>query len=344
MAYTTIPKSTDYFNTKLYTGNGGTQSITGVEHQPDLVWVKQRNGSAYHQLTDIIRGVNSQAASNATGLGASNTCLTAFNSDGFALGSNGDVNGNNLTYVSWNWKGNGAGSSNSDGTITSTVSANATSGFSIVKYNGTSTVGATVGHGLGKIPKMLIVKNILAGEAWQVYHSALGNAQALNLNTTGVSASSTSWNSTSPDINKFTIYSSGQIGQTGGTYVAYCFADVKGFSKMSSYTGNGNADGTFVYTGFKPAFILIKNTENGARNWQIYDSKRAGYNTSNYRIATNLPQAEETNVNLNILSNGFKTITTDADVNENAKKYIYMAFAETPFVANVGESLPTTAR
>jgi len=342
MAHTTINKPSAYFNNKLYAGNSGSQSITGVGHKPDLVWVKQRNGSAYHQLTDIIRGVNSQAASNATGLGASNTCLTAFNSDGFALGSNGDVNGNNLTYVSWNWKGNGAGSSNSDGTITSTVSANATSGFSIVKYNGTSTVGATVGHGLGKIPKMLIVKNILAGEAWQVYHSALGNAQALNLNTTGVSASSTSWNSTSPDINKFTIYSSGQIGQTGGTYVAYCFADVKGFSKMSSYTGNGNADGTFVYTGFKPACIILKQYNTNGSNWFLFDNKRVGFNIENYYIAPDTSGTEGTTDKLDMLSNGFKIKTSNSDV--NGGDFIYMAWAETPFVANSGESIPTTAR
>ena len=343
MAYTTIPKPTDYYNTKLYTGNGGTQSITGVEHQPDLVWVKQRNGSAYHQLTDVIRGANSQAASNATGLGASNTCLTAFNSDGFALGSNGDVNGNNLTYVSWNWKGNGTGASNTNGSITSTVSANATSGFSVVNYTASSAAAATVGHGLGVVPGVIIIKCINQGESWCVYHESLGATKNMTLNSTSaVATSAAEFNNTAPTNSVFTV--SGNSDRTGGglNYLAYCFAEKQGFSKISSYTGNGHINGTFVYTGFKPAFILIKNTENGARNWQIYDSKRIGYNYNNYRMAVNLPQTEESNLNLDIYSNGFKTLTTDADVNENAKKYIYLAFAEEPLVGT--NNIPATAR
>jgi len=343
MAYTTINKPSAHFNTKLYAGNSGTQSISGVGHQPDLVWVKQRNGSAYHQLTDVIRGVNSQAAANAVGLGASNTCLTAFNSDGFALGSNGDVNASNKNYVSWNWKANGSGSSNTNGSInTIKTSANTTSGFSISTFTGTGS-NATVGHGLGVAPKMVIVKSYSAGEDWTIYHSALGGTKYIVLNSTGVAGTNVgAFNNTSPTSSVFYVGTFGATNGSSQTLVAYSFAEKQGFSKIGSYKGNGNADGAFVYTGFKPAFILIKNTENGARNWQIYDNKRIGYNYNNYRMAVNLPQTEESNLNLDIYSNGFKTLSTDADVNENAKKYIYMAFAEEPLVGT--NNVAATAR
>ena len=342
MAYTTVNKSSDYFNNKLYTGNGSTQTISGVGHQPDLVWVKQRNGAAYHQLTDVLRGVNSQSASNDTGLGASNACVTAFNSDGFALGSNGDVNGNTLTYASWNWKANGTGSANTAGSINSTVSVNTTSRFSIVKWSGSGSL-ATIGHGLGVVPKMIICKSVVDG-GWGTYHEATGNGRGLFLNITGVGGTDVAyWNNTSPTSSVFTVNFDGGTNREGGnTMMAYCFADVPGFSKIGSYTGNGNADGTFNYTGFKPAWVMIKNTSSGGSNWRIFDNQRLGYNVNNATLYANLSNAEADETSIDLLSNGFKMRTTTNDLNGSGQTYVYMAFAEAPLVSTNG--IPATAR
>jgi hypothetical protein len=344
MAYTTINKSTDYFNTKLWNGNSSTQAITGVGFSPDLVWGKQRTSTENHQLLDVIRGANNILVSNNdTGNTPDTNILNSFDSDGFTLGNQNQLNDTGATYVSWNWKANGQGSSNTDGSINTTyTSANTTSGFSISTYTGTGA-NATVGHGLGATPKMFIVKRLNSTGAFRTYVEPLGNLGQLALNATDeVSDVASMWNSTSPTNSTISIGTHAGVNASGGTYVAYCFADVTGYSKIGSYVGNGNANGTFAYTGFKPAFILVKNTGNSARNWQIYDSKRIGYNYNNYRIATNLPQTEESNLNIDIYSNGFKARSTDADVNENAKTYIYMAFAEEPLVSTNGT--PATAR
>ena len=340
MAFTTINKSTDYFNTKLYTGNGSTQTISGVGHQPDLVWVKQRNGLAYHQLTDAVRGVNSQSASNDVGMGASNACVTAFNSDGFALGSNGDVNGNTLTYASWNWKANGQGSSNTDGTINSTyTSASTTSGFSIVQFTGTGA-NATVGHGLGVAPSVIITKPTSTEGTWRVYNEALGNTQYLTLNTTAAQGTgSTMWNG-SPTNQVFTLGSSSDTNGSGVTFIAYCFAEKKGFSKMGKYTGTGNVDGAFVYTGFKPAWVLIKNTT-ATEAWFLYDNKR-GYNGAMKALFPDEEAAEGGAAdNIDLLSNGFKLKTAGAILN-SATTFSYIAFAAAPFVGT--NNVPATAR
>jgi len=345
MAYTTINKSTDYFNTKLYTGNGSTQSITGVGHQPDLVWVKQRNGTAYHQLTDACRGVNSQAASNDTGLGASNACVTAFNSDGFALGSNGDVNGNTLTYASWNWKANGQGSSNTNGSINTTyTSANTTSGFSISTYTGTGS-NATVGHGLGKVPRIVIVKKTSGASSWRVYTAMTGNTSQIALNGVDAadSGNTTMWNSTTPTTNVFSIGTHGEVNTNGATYLAYCYADVQGFSKMGSYIGNGNANGTFVYTGFKPAWVMTRATDiSGGTDWYVFDNKRPAYNLTNLELQPNNSGIESSDIQLDILSNGFKPRGSQGGHNGSGKNYIYMAYAEEPLVSTNGT--PATAR
>ena len=340
MAFTTINKSTDYFNTKLYTGNGSTQTISGVGHQPDLVWVKQRNGLAYHQLTDAVRGVNSQSASNDVGMGASNACVTAFNSDGFALGSNGDVNGNTLTYASWNWKANGQGSSNTDGTINSTyTSASTTSGFSIVQFTGTGA-NATVGHGLGVAPSVIITKPTSTDGTWRVYNEALGNTQYLTLNTTAAQATgSTMWNG-SPTNQVFTLGSSSDTNGSGVTFTSYCFAEKQGFSKMGKYTGTGNVDGAFVYTGFKPAWVLIKNTT-ATEAWFLYDNKR-GYNGAMKALFPDEEAAEGGAAdNIDLLSNGFKLKTAGAILN-SATTFSYIAFAAAPFVGT--NNVPATAR
>ena len=341
MAYTTIPKSTDYFAPEIYTGNNGASlTISGLNFQPDLTWIKSRNATETHGLYDVVRGALYRLQSNATN-GSTSTAgtVTGWTSDGFSLGTSDEVNGT-YNYASWNWKANGSGSANTDGTINSTAtSANTTSGFSIVTYTGNGTVGATVGHGLGFAPKVVMVKSLGTVQDWRVYHGSNGT-NSLILNTNGASNSDV-WNATAPTSTVFSLDSNSNVNTNGATYVAYCFADVQGFSKMGSYLGNGHANGTFAYTGFKPAFILVKNT-GSARNWQIYDSKRIGYNYNNYRLPPNTAGSEESNLNIDIYSNGFKTLATDADVNENDKTYIFLAFAEEPLVSTNGQ--PATAR
>ena len=346
MAFSAIIKPSDYFNTKLYTGNGGTQSITGVGHAPDFVWQKSRSNAEGYGLFDVLRGVTNRIQSNTLNAESSVAgSLQSFDSDGFTVGNDVGANGNGQTFASWNWKANGQGSSNTEGSINTTyTSANTTSGFSIIQYTGNATASATIGHGLGKIPTMIIFRRYAQAENWDVYHQAIGNAKSIRLNENGAQFdNATALTSTTPTSNLITLGTSVTTNANGNPMIAYCFADVQGFSKMGSYIGNGNANGTFAYTGFKPAFILVKNT-GSARNWEIYDNKRIGYNVANYRLPPNTSGTEETNVNIDILSNGFKARSTDGDVNENGKTYIYMAFAEAPFVANSGESIPTTAR
>ena len=340
MAYTTINKSTDYFNNKLYAGNGSTQTISGVGHQPDLVWVKQRNGAAYHQLTDAVRGVNSQSASNDAGMGGSNACVTAFNSDGFALGSNGDVNGNTQTYTSWNWKANGQGSSNTDGTINSTyTSASTTSGFSIVQFTGTGA-NATVGHGLGVAPTVIITRPTSQSGTWRVFAEFLGNTQYLTLNTGVAQATgSTMWNG-SPTSSVFTLGSSSDTNGSGVTFTSYCFAGKTGFSKIGSYIGNGNVDGSFIYTGFKPAFVMIKNAD-FASHWNIFTGDIPGYNQINDTLQPDRDAAENGTFAFDMLSNGFKHRSDDV-MDRNGDTHIYMAFAEAPLVGS--NNVPATAR
>ena len=338
-----INKPEDYFNTKLYTGNGGTQSVTGVGFQPDFTWIKIRNGSAWYILTDAVRGVNSQLYSNDGSVeGTLTNYIQSFDSDGFTLGTNSDVNGSSDTYASWNWLGANTTASNTDGSITSTVSANTTSGFSIVSYTGTGS-NATIGHGLGSVPKMIIVKNRDNTEEWKVYHASLGSTLFLRLNSsTGQTSSATyQWNGTTPTSSVFSV---GEGNSTNTTdYIAYCFAEKKGFSKFGSYVGNGNADGTFVYTGFKPAFVMVKSI--GTEGWYLYDTKRTSSNGGNavdkYLLA-NDPIAEGTFGAWDYLSNGFKARQNWSGNNTSGQSYIYMAFAENPLVGT--NNIPATAR
>ena len=345
MAYTTINKPSEYFNTKLYTGNNTSTSITGVGFQPDLTWFKRRDSAAQHSLFDSVRGVTKRLASNLTN--AENTitdALTSFDSDGFTLGvdSSNYINFNTATYASWNWKANGAGVSNTDGSITSTVSASTTSGFSIVSYTGTGS-NATVGHGLGVAPAMVIVKERSGVDAWIVGHSSIGFTKNLLLNATNVEfADSTIWNNTAPTSSFFSVGSSASTNESSATYIAYCFAEKKSFSKFGLYSGNSNVDGTFVYTGFKPAFVLIKG-KGALENWRIFDNKRIGYNPANYILYPSGDFAEDTTgSNIDFLSNGFKLRETNAGTNGSGQGYIYMAFASEPLVGTNG--VPTTAR
>ena len=343
MAYTDIDKPSDYFNTVLYTGNAtNPKAITGVGFQPDWVWIKDRDNTFNHQVHDVVRGADQGLLPNTTNAEADYNSFVSFDSDGFSVtGANG-TNTNSADLVAWNWLGANGTSSNTDGSITSTVSANTTSGFSIVSYTGNGSV-ATVGHGLGVTPKIFIVKNRTSSNSWPVYSSMTGNGNKLLLNSTGASSSSGNWNSTSPTSSVFTINgASGEVGASGNNYIAYCFAEKKGFSKFGSYTGNNNADGSFIYTGFKPAFILIKNTT-AAADWHIRDNKRDTYNASTHFLLPNLSDAEVTlGEKIDLLSNGFKIRQTGGKLNDSGNVYIYMAFAENPFVTSTG--IPACAR
>ena len=350
MAYAAISKPSLYFNTKLWTGNGSTQNITGLDFQPDLVWLKNRDASNQEPcIYDALRGVQQRLFTSTTGgNSASGTGgLTAFNSDGYTLGSAGNNNGNGVAYVGWNWKANGQGSSNTDGSTNTTyTSVNSTAGFSISTYAGSGSA-ATIGHGLGAAPEVIIIKCTTHSENWVMYHKSLNSSGAgtyiyFNTAAAGGSGSNTSiFNNTAPTNSVFSVNTDGVSNGSGKSYVAYCFKEKKGYSKFGSYTGNGNADGAFVYTGFKPAFIILKKTSDTA-NWMIHDNKRLGYNVDNNNLKLNTNDAEATADTLDILSNGFKLRTSGSG--ENNGNFIYMAFASEPLVANVGGSIPATAR
>jgi hypothetical protein len=353
MAYTTINKPSEHFNTKLYTGNGSTQSITGVGFQPDMVWTKIRNGAYDHNIFDVIRGVTKDIRPNTTNAeGTQSGGLTSFDSDGYSLGSWVPVNESSSSYVSWNWLANGSGVSNTDGDITSTVSANTTSGFSIVTYTGNSSSSATVGHGLGVAPAMILNKcrtGANAGQRFFIYHKGLSANNMISFNTNaqaGTGSYSSGILSTSPttDTFGFTAGSGGviNVNESSSTYVSYCFAEKKGFSKFGSYTGNGNADGTFVYTGFKPAFVIHKRTDSAGYSWLIHDNKRPDYNSTDKILEANLADAEQSGYDMDLLSNGFKHRLTAGSTNASGGTYIYMAFAEQPLVGT--NNIPATAR
>ena len=343
-----INKPNLYFNTKLYTGNSSTQSITGVGFQPDLVWIKSRSVAEWHQLHDSVRGVAKYFFTNSTSGDNErdpNDQVTSFDSNGFSLGAaaNDSVNTNSATYVAWNWLAdNTSGSSNTDGSITSTVSANTTSGFSIVSYTGTGS-NATVGHGLGSIPKMIIVKRRSGADPWRVQHGSLGSQYHLILNETNASATGTNvWNDTEPTSSVFTISTDRAVNGSGDTFIAYCFAEKKGFSKFGSYTGNGNNDGAFIYTGFKPAFVINKIYSGTTSSWNIFDNKRDGFNDQNKQLYADLSNAEASGGKIDLLSNGFKVRSSSDEVNGSGYGYIYMAFAENPLVGT--NNIPATAR
>ena len=343
MAYTTIKKPSDYFNTKLYTGNGGTNNITGVGFQPDWTWTKDRNGGAgNHLLFDAVRGANKFINSNTNASETTDTDrFMSFDSDGFTLGADGNINSSGVNFASWNWLASNTTASNTDGSITSTVSANTTSGFSIVSYTGTGA-NATVGHGLGVTPNIIISKRRSAIGDWLVGGSTVntvggGSNKLLLLNST-VAIDTNSEVYQTIGASTFQIGINAYINTNTSTMISYCFAEKKGFSKFGSYTGNGNADGTFIYTGFKPAFVILKRTDSTS-SWDLYDNKRLGYNVKNYGLFPDLANTESTTDKIDILSNGFKMRTTTGG-NYSGATYIYMAFAEEPLV---GDN-PCTAR
>ena len=332
----TIVDGSNHFYPKLYTGTGSTLTVSGLEFSPDWVWFKQRGKADYHQAYDTIRGVAKNLSPNQTTAEQNSTTvgLTAFNSNGFTIGTWNNLNQSGIATVAWCWRGSdSAPVSNTNGTVTSTVSANPTAGFSIVTWTGNGA-NATIGHGLGVKPAWYIVKRRDAGTSWCVYHEGMATAPQsaymyLENSNSAVTGSGVFWNNTIPNTNTFGVSSHGDVNASGGTYVAYVFAPIEGFSKFGYYRGNGSSDGTFVHTGFRPAFLLTKRTDAGS-NWVLTDAERSPDNESNETLYANLSNTEAS-MGKDLLSNGFKSKTTDADINGNGATYIYMAFAENPF-------------
>ena len=331
-----INKPSLHFNTKLYTGNAGTQAITGVGFQPDWVWIKNRDTTGWHFWTDAVRGAGKAIYSNRTDAeftDTDNSDINSFLTDGFSVGNNGDVNGNGNNIVAWNWKANGQGSSNTDGSINTTyTSVNTTAGFSISKYTGTGAT-ATIGHGLGVAPKMIIIKQTNTTRNWVVGHNGMGWTKYLYLDSTNAQGTGNFFNDTAPTNSVFSVVNDGGVNSSGGTYIAYCFAEKKGYSKFGSFEGNENANGVFVYTGFKPAFVLAKNTAISDW-WSMFDNKRLGFNSSDSPrlLFPNTNSAESTSKMLDFTSNGFKIRSSNTGINGNGNTVIYMAFAENPIV------------
>ena len=344
MAYTDIDDPAQYFNTVLYAGNdtaigSGGQTITGIGFEPNWVWVKRRNvDTAHHAIYDSVRGATKQLSSSQNNAESTQSeGLTAFGSDGFTVGNLGRVNeADGRNYASWNWKAGGSASSDSNGDITSSVSASTTAGFSIVAYTGNGGT-ATVGHGLGAVPKMIIVKRRSETSNWDIYNSNLGNNKSIFLNATDASFTDNTWNSTTPTS---TVWSVGndQNNTSGYTIVSFAFAPIKGFSKFGSYTGSGGQN--FIYTGFKPAWLLMKSLGAGTQ-WILIDNKR-GYNGSNELLYADSSEAAGSAEVVDLVSNGFKMRSSGAGNNTSGNKYCYMAFAAEPFVASNGD--PATAR
>jgi hypothetical protein len=336
----TIVDGGEYFNTVLWTGTGSGQSITGMGFQPDWLWFKSRNNANDHALMDVVRGATKGLSSNSTAAEVTSSAgqdLVSFDADGFTTGTPtnySSLGSNGFTIVTWGWKANGSGVSNTDGDIASTVSANTDSGFSIVTYTGTNVTGATVGHGLGTTPSMIIIKQRNVLRAWIVYHISIGNTGYIQLHSSDAEdkPNSTMFNNAGPSLTTFTIGSSAAVNESGGTYVAYCFAAIPGYSAFGSYTGNGSADGPFVYTGFRPAFVLVK-ASSAATDWYIYDTSRDTYNVATLELNPNLAAAEQNGTygSMDINSNGFKLRFATGEVNASGATYIYYAVAENPF-------------
>ena len=341
MAFTTVNKSTDYFSANLYTGTGSEpRSLTGFGHQPDWIWVKRRDNTGHHTVIDAVRGGDKIIYPNLTQGEDTATAAITFGTDGMTWnGGNYDINDNGETMVLWSWKaGGGAGSANNDGSInTTSTSVNTAAGISISKFTATGSA-ATIGHGLGVAPKCIFVKRTDGAAAWQVYHAGIGATKYLELNESQAeNAASNRWNDTAPTS---TVFSIGSEWGSSQTLVAYAFAEKPGFSKFAYWKGNNNANGTFIYTGFKPAFFISKGANVG-QNWFMYDNKRSPINTVNKYVYADGNNAETTGSNVDFLSNGIKIRTTSAGLNGN-NTYCGIIFAEAPLVGS--NNVPVTAR
>ena len=356
-----IDKPTDYFDTLLYSGTGSSNAITGLDFQPDWVSIKKRSAAGSGNVYDSVRGALKHISTNLTAAEeteSSGAGLTAFGSNGFTVGTeptgNGSVNQSSQTYVGWCWKAGTSVSGTTTGAGTAktyTGSVNTTSGFSIIKYTGNGTSGHTIPHNLTQKPAMIIVKK-LTGDNWTVYHDKISSDPASDyifLNSTAVAADYVGyWNDTEPTSSVFTVGNDGGTNANNVSLIAYCFAEKQGYSKFSSYVGNGSSSsGPFIFTGFKPAFLMIKATD-AVKSWMLLDNKRnpsglSGANTVDYRLRADTSEATSDNADgMDFLSNGFKPLNTDTSTNQSGTNYIYMAFAENPFVTSTG--VPATAR
>jgi hypothetical protein len=354
MAYTTIDDGSAFFQTKLYAGTGSSLSLTNdgnSDLQPDWVWIKNRDSTNWHILQDSSRGSGKSLFSNDSyqETSDSSTRNIQFDSDGITLSGStssfNDINDSSHTFVAWQWKCNGGTtSSNSNGSITTTVQANTTAGFSIVTWTGTGS-NATIGHGLGVVPQLIISKSRGHAENWAVYHHKSNSAPedyylALDDNRANTD-SSVVWNDTAPTSSVISIGTQDKINKSGSTHIAYCFNEIKGYSKFGTYEANNSTDGPFVYTGFQPAWVMLKSIDSTG-NWFIMDSTRSDINVSNEIIFADLNAAEDTSNAIDFLSNGFKLRNSGSGGLNYQNTYSYIAFAEHPFVSSKG--VPTTAR
>ena len=344
---------TDHFNPKLWMGNGSTQAITGVGFQPDLVWIKSRTSTQWHQWVDAVRGTTKYLYSNASqGEATATDRVTSFDSDGFTLDSANHVNQNNEYYVNFNWKAGTTSGITTNGSTTITpnsYSFNQTSGFSIIDYPSNATSGAGFPHGLGKAPTFVIIKRKNESEQWQIYSEALGNTKYMRFTTQGPGEDAGWWNNTSPDATNMILGNNSAVNN-GGDYMAYCFTDIKGYQKCNSYIGNGNSDGPFVYTGFRPAFIMVKKTA-ASIQWTVWNDKVTDYSVDpNYGGVNIVRDAvfpssdgeEAGDYSIDITSNGWKIKDSGGNLNSSGSEYIYVAVAKFPIVSS--NDVPGVAR
>jgi len=347
MAYTTIDDPSAYFQTSIYTGNSGTQSITNTGNsdlQPDWIWTKARSYNDDHLFVDSVRGVTKYLKSHVTAADQTSSIrVTAFNSDGFSLGSSSDINGNNDTYVAWQWKAGTSfsndASSTSVGTIDSAGSVNTDAGFSIITYTGTGNA-ATIAHGLGVKPDWIISKIRSTTGDWNVYHDAFGATGRIKFNSTGAGSNNTSIFAELPTSSVISVGNGGDINTSSGEHIFYCFAGKQGYSKFGTYEGNGNDDGPFINTGFAPAFVMVKCFDQG-EHWNIYDNKRGASSALSFNL-NNAERTMDDSPAMELLSNGFKIRTSDANLSNTDDSFFYVAFAEQPFVTSTG--VPATAK
>jgi len=348
MAYTTIDDPTIYFNTVLFSGNETARSITGVGFQPDWVWIKDRSQSYNHHLFDSVRGATKRLKSDVTDAESTNAqTLTAFGSDGFSLGTDNATNGNGSSVVSWNWKAGTSftndASATGIGSIDSTGSVNTDAGFSIVSWTGTGSAG-TVAHNLGSVPEWYIIKNRSDANNWAVYHHKSNSnpeQYALYLDSTSAATDDSGLaNDTAPTSTVFSLTNGNYGNQSSYNYIGYFFSEVQGYSKFGSYVGNGSSSGTYVHLGFKPAWVLMKATTAG-EHWNLHDNKRDPINVCDAALKPNNSSTEEDTDRLDFVSNGFKHRSSGGGYN-SSNTFIYMAFAESPFVNSNG--VPNNAR
>lgn len=327
-----IRKGNQYMQVVTYTGNGTSQTIE-VGFKVGLVWIKRRDSAGNNGLFDVVRGATNWISSNATTAETAGVQgVTAFTATGFTLGNHVDYNTNGATYVAWCWAAGDTTVTNTNGTISSQVSANPTSGFSIVTYTGNGTNGATVGHGLGIKPSLIIEKGRSTTYNWSVQGcGVLWTPATSTLFLNATNALNPSGAITAPTSSVFTPSATNYANENGVSNVAYCFTEIAGFSKFGSYTGNGSADGPFLNLGFRPRFLLLKSATNAAYGWTLWDSSRNTYNIMDKYLQANAGNAEEVFGVPDFLSNGFKIRTSNVSVNENGGTMIYAAFAENPF-------------